>query len=98
MLARALPVRDSAGNIRKWFGTWTDIHDRKMAQLEVQRTNEALRRAEAKYRSIFEHSNEGIFQNTPEGRLISANPALARILGFPSPEELIRERTDLKRQ
>jgi PAS domain S-box-containing protein len=98
MLGRALPFRDSAGNILQWFGTWTDIHDRKMAQLEIQRTNEALHRAEMKYRSIFEHSNEGIFQNTPEGRLISANPALARILGFSSPEELINERTDLGRQ
>jgi PAS domain S-box-containing protein len=98
MLGRALPFRAGDGSIVKWFGTWTDIHDRKLSQLEVQRTNEALRRAEMKYRSIFEHSNEGIFQNTPEGRLISANPALARILGFASPEELVRERTDVGRQ
>jgi PAS domain-containing protein len=38
---------------------------------------EALRRAEQKYRSIFEHCLEGIFQTTPEGKYISANPALA---------------------
>ena len=58
----------------------------------------ALQEAEEKYRSIFEHSNDGIFQNTPEGRHLSVNPALARMLGFDSPEELIRGRDDIGRQ
>jgi PAS domain S-box-containing protein len=57
-----------------------------------------LQEAEKKYRSIFEHSSDGIFQNTPEGRFLSANPALARMLGFDSPEELIGERGDIERQ
>jgi PAS domain S-box-containing protein len=57
-----------------------------------------LQEAEKKYRSIFEHSSDGIFQNTPEGRFLSANPALARMLGFDSPEELIRGRGDIGRQ
>ena len=52
-------------------------------------TLEALRRAEQKYRSIFEHCLEGIFQTTPEGKYISANPALARMYGYDSAEELI---------
>jgi two-component system, cell cycle sensor histidine kinase and response regulator CckA len=56
------------------------------------------RQAEEKYRSIFENAAEGIFQNTAKGVLISANPALARMLGFDSPEELIRARTDLEQQ
>ncbi|MGC3960081.1 MAG: PAS domain S-box protein [Verrucomicrobiota bacterium] len=50
---------------------------------------EALRAAEAKYRSIFENALEGIFQSTPDGRYLSANPAQARILGYESPAELI---------
>jgi PAS domain S-box-containing protein len=54
--------------------------------------------AEEKYRSIFENSNDGIFQNTPAGHFISANPAMARMLGFDSPEELIRARNDIERQ
>jgi PAS domain S-box-containing protein len=45
--------------------------------------------AEAKYRAIFENATEGIFQTTPEGRYLSANPALARIFGYDSPEEMI---------
>jgi len=65
---------------------------------ERRRSEEAVRKAEEKYRSIYENSNDGIFQNTPDGRMISANPALAKILGYASPEELVRERTDIENQ
>src|SRR6202140_2050850 len=63
-----------------------------------EETLEALRRAEQKYRSIFEHCLEGIFQTTPEGKYISANPALARMYGYETAEELIADRTDITRQ
>src|ERR1700680_1413814 len=63
-----------------------------------EETLEALRRAEQKYRSIFEHCLEGIFQTTPEGKYISANPALARMYGYNSAEELIADLTDITRQ
>ncbi len=42
----------------------------------------ALRESEAKYRSIFENSVDGIFQTTVEGKYLSVNPALARIYGY----------------
>jgi len=54
----------------------------------------ALAKAEQKYRSIFENAVEGIFQSTPEGRIINANPALARIFGYASPSQLKQEITD----
>jgi PAS domain S-box-containing protein len=57
-----------------------------------------LREAEAKYRDIFESAQEGIFQTTPDGRYLSANPALARMLGYDSPEELVASVTDIGRQ
>lgn len=56
------------------------------------------RKAEAKYRSIFENSIEGIFQSTPEGRFLTANPALAHILGYESPEEMIQMIADMRTQ
>src|SRR5436305_9796397 len=59
---------------------------------ERRKAVRALRQAEEKYRSIFENAVEGIFQSTPDGRVISVNPALARILGYDSPDELIAER------
>ncbi len=58
----------------------------------------ALRKSEERYRDLFENAGEGIFQSTPEGRYLSANPALARIHGFESPEELIRNCTDISRE
>jgi|CXWL01.1.fsa_nt_gi PAS domain S-box-containing protein len=38
-LIRGVPVKDAAGTILKWFGTCTDIHDLKLAELEIQRSN-----------------------------------------------------------
>jgi len=51
--------------------------------------------AQERYRAIFENANEGIFRSSPDGRLIMANKALARIHGFDSPENFISEVTDL---
>ena len=48
-----------------------------------------LRKAEEKYRSIFENAVEGLFQIGADGSFISANPSLARIMGFSSPEQLL---------
>lgn len=58
-----------------------DMTERKQAE-------EARHSAETRYRSIFENTYEGLFQMTPEGRLLSANPGLARIYGYESAEEL----------
>jgi PAS domain S-box-containing protein len=59
---------------------------------------EALRVAEEKYRSMFERSSEGIFQSTLGGVFISANPALARMLGYETAEQLIHERRKVRAQ
>lgn len=65
---------------------------------ELQSAYQQLEVAEAKYRSIFENAGEGIFQSTPDGRYITANPALARIYGCDSPEEVTAKFTDIERQ
>ncbi len=67
-------------------------------QKRLQAQNLELKEAEEKYRSIFENATEGIFQATAEGRYITANPALARILGYSSPEILMKEITDIGKQ
>jgi PAS domain S-box-containing protein/putative nucleotidyltransferase with HDIG domain len=56
-----------------------------------------LREAEEKYRSIFENAVEGIYQSLPDGRLITANPALADMLGYNSPEDLLATVPDMDR-
>ena len=65
---------------------------------DAKRAERALADAEQKYRQIFENAGEGIFQSTPDGRYLAANPALATMHGFDSPEELMRERTDISRE
>ncbi|MEW6663704.1 MAG: PAS domain S-box protein [Thermodesulfobacteriota bacterium] len=65
---------------------------------ERRRSEEALIAAEAKYRGIFDNTIEGIFQTTEAGSFISANPALARMYGYGSPEELMSELTDIGKQ
>jgi len=65
---------------------------------QQKRSEGALRAAEAKYRSIFEHTAEGIFQTTLSGRYISANPALARIYGYDTPEQLMDNLIDIATQ
>jgi PAS domain S-box-containing protein len=47
------------------------------------------RLAEESYRKLFEGSVDGIYVTTPEGAILNANPALARIMGYATPEELI---------
>lgn len=49
-----------------------------------------LRASEERYRRLFENSVLGIFQTSLDGKILTANPALAHMLGFKSPEELIR--------
>jgi PAS domain S-box-containing protein len=63
-----------------------------------KRAEERLKMTEEKYRSLFENAVEGIFQTTLDGRLLTANSALARIAGYEFAEELIANVSDLSRQ
>jgi PAS domain S-box-containing protein len=58
----------------------------------------ALADSEKRYRNIFENALEGIFQLSPEGKVIAINPAVADILGYDSIDELLQCVTDVKRQ
>ena len=68
-----------------------DITERKQAE-------ETLNETVDKYRNIFENAVEGIFQSAPEGKFIDVNPALAQMMGFRSPEEMIQGFTDIAHQ
>ena len=51
-----------------------------------------------KYEGFFTNAVEGIFQSSPEGRFLAVNPALARILGYSGPEDMITALTDLREE
>lgn len=85
------PVFDQSGTVRRIAVYVRDITARK-------RLEEAVHRAEEKYRIIYENAMEGIFQINPDGRFITANRALATIHGYESVEELIEDVTDIPHQ
>jgi PAS domain S-box-containing protein len=72
-------------------GTIVDIEERRQAEM-------ALAVAEKKYRDIVENSTAGIFQISPEGQFISANAAMAKILGYENAYDLMQEVTDFAEQ
>ena len=84
-------VHDTDGSVSYYEGIFEDITERK-------RVEKALNESEAKYRYLFENAVEGIFQTTPDGRFISANPAQAELFGYDSPQEFMEQITDIGRQ
>ncbi|WP_291327250.1 diguanylate cyclase [Desulfovibrio sp. UCD-KL4C] len=65
-----------------------DLLEREIAQRI--KTEKALRIAEEKYRNIFVRAVEGIFRSTLDGDFVEVNPALARILGYDSPDDVLK--------
>ncbi len=68
-----------------------DVTDKLAAQ-------EALIRAEERYRGIFENAVEGLYQSTPDGRFVMVNPAFAHMLGYDSPADLMTRVTNIGEQ
>src|SRR4028118_753271 len=75
-------LQDTLGQLKDSFET-------------LERKNEELLVAEENYRGIFENALEGIFQSSPDGKFISVNPAMARIYGYNSPQEMIEQITNI---
>jgi PAS domain S-box-containing protein len=74
-LIRTVPLRDERGNIVKWYGTATDIEDRKRAE-------DALRESEEKFRQLAENAREVFWMTTPAmDELLYVSPAYANIWG-----------------
>ena len=85
---RGTGVVDEHGHPIALEGLVQDITKRKSAE-------HALREAERRYHGLFDNAIEGIFRTTVEGHFVDANPALAHIYGFDSPEELMASLRDI---
>lgn len=82
-------TRSISNPLRKQARDLTESNRALQTQIqERERVEAALRAAEEKYRSIFENAVEGIFQTTPDGKFLDANPTLARLYGYASVAEL----------
>jgi diguanylate cyclase (GGDEF)-like protein/PAS domain S-box-containing protein len=88
---RGTGVLNEDGRVIAVEGLIQDITERRNA---VQ----ALREAERRYRGLFDNAIEGIFRTTADGHYLDANPALAQIYGFASPQELMTSLRDIGRQ
>lgn len=76
-------IYDSKGNFSGLRITGMDISEKK-------KQDDALKISEERYKSLFENSLDGVYQTTLKGRYIDANPALIKMLGYDSKEELFR--------
>lgn len=80
-LGRSVPVADARGAIVNWFGTATDIHERKESE---ERTD----RSERRFRALIERSHEVIALSDARGTAHYMSPSATAVLGY-SPEELL---------
>jgi diguanylate cyclase (GGDEF)-like protein/PAS domain S-box-containing protein len=88
---RGVGLYGADGRVLALEGIIQDISAREAAY-------RALRNAERRYRSLFDNAIEGIFRTSPDGRYLDANPALARIYGFDTPQELMNSLSDIGAQ
>ena len=63
-LFRGSPLRDQSGKVAKWYGTNTDLEERKRAE-------DALRKTEERWRSVFENSAIGVALTDHNGRFLA---------------------------
>jgi PAS domain S-box-containing protein len=86
------------GNLRRLVPVVERALREARDRAEKHRAQSALAESEARWRAIFENAVFGMYQTSPDGRFILANPTLARILGYDSPEELLNTVTDIRTQ
>lgn len=91
VLERGKALYNEAGEVEALEGFIQDITLRKHSE-------QMALAAEERYRSIFENAIEGIYQTTPSGKYLNFNPALARIYGYDSTEDLIKGISDIQNQ
>ncbi|MBN2225216.1 MAG: PAS domain S-box protein [Deltaproteobacteria bacterium] len=82
-------IPDEKGNPVEVLGVGRDITERMLNE-------KALRESEERYRALFEDASFGIFHSTVEGKFIRVNAALAEILGYDSPEDVISSINDFR--
>ncbi len=82
-------IRDAEGNTLYFEGTVEDITDRKIAE-------QVLRESEERNRELFNGILDGIYRSSHDGRFLDVNPAMVRIFGYDSKEEMLA--LDIKRK
>lgn len=82
-------VKNEYGEILGMVGIASDISERKRAEID-------LRDSETRFRNLFRTMPDGVYRSTPEGKFVEVNPAMVKMLGYDSIEELMA--IDIKSQ
>jgi len=82
VICSSSPVRDNLGSVIGTVLIARDITERKKAELDLKESNEV-------YRNLIEKMPDGVYKTSHDGRVIEVNPAMLKILGFGSKEELM---------
>ncbi len=75
------PTKNPSGEIISFVAVKQDITERKLSE-------QALRDSELRFRGLFEHATIGIYQSTPDGKVLMVNPTLLKITGYNSIDEI----------
>jgi PAS domain S-box-containing protein len=78
-LFRGSPLRDRSGKVAKWYGTNTDLEERKHAE-------DALGKSEERWRSVFENSAIGVALTDLNGRFLATNHVFQAVVGYTEEE------------
>jgi PAS domain S-box-containing protein len=81
-LVQGVPQPDATGNVSKWFGTCTDIHDLKLAELERSRSNRDLQRQRTELRVLFDLVPAMIWFKDTENNILRVNQRVADLAGL----------------
>src|SRR5258705_639201 len=85
-LFRAEPLRDDLGDIIRWYGTNTDIEERKRAESLLVRAAEEIKKSEAQLRTIIDAIPQFVTALWPDGKTLYANQAVMDYTGLSSEE------------
>ena len=90
-LARGVPLRDTAGNVLKWFGTCTDVHDLKFAELAILEANSALGESERRFSHMLANVQLASIMLDAAGRITYCNDYFLGITGWRRDEVMGRD-------
>lgn len=81
-LVRGVPLTDANGKILKWFGTCTDIHDMKLAELEIIRANAMLHESERRFSEMLDNVELVSIMLDRKGHITYCNEYLLQLTGW----------------